>query len=66
MCDEKAWCCGTKLGFRVVLIISADFLPSTAMSGILAAGFGPPAMLEGPPSDTTRQAFSLQMPFLDG
>jgi hypothetical protein len=49
---------GAKLGFRV-LITSADLLPSTA-------GFGPSAMLPGPPPDTTRQAFSLQLPFLDG
>ena len=49
---------GAKLGFRV-LITSADLLPSTA-------GFGPSAMVRGPPPDTTRQAFSLQLPFLDG
>jgi hypothetical protein len=49
---------GAKLGFRV-LITSADLLPSTA-------GFGPSAMLPGPPPDTTRQAFSLQLPFVDG
>jgi hypothetical protein len=49
---------GAKLGFRV-LITSADLLPSTA-------GFGPSAMFRGPPPDTTRQAFSLQLPFVDG
>ena len=62
MCEEML---GAKLGFRV-LITSTDLLPSTAVSGILAAGFGPSAMLEGPPPDTARQAFSLQLPLLNG
>ena len=58
---------GAKLGFRV-LITSADLLPRppTAVSGTLAAGFGPSAMLRGPPPDTARQTFSVQLPILDG